>query len=110
MRLHSVLAAIAIVTTGFFAESTAAQAPMNSTPTSARNAVATVKGGKIHYQVIGNLEAGTPLVILHGAYMTGDGMKLFSDRFSTARAVIVVDQRGHGRTGDIEGPINFYSN
>lgn len=74
----------------------------------ARQATAAVAGGTVRYRVIGDLaRSRTPLMILHGAYMSGDGMKPFADRFAATRPIILVDQRGHGRTGDLKGPITY---
>lgn len=68
---------------------------------------AAVEGGEIRYQVIGDLTSGkTPVLVLHGAFMSADAMKPLTDRLGD-RPVIVVDQRGHGRTGDLPGQITY---
>lgn len=68
---------------------------------------AAVQGGEVRYQVIGDLTSGkTPVLVLHGAFMSIDAMKPLTDRL-TGRPLIVVDQRGHGRTGDLPGPITY---
>lgn len=68
---------------------------------------ATVEGGEVRYQVIGDLASGkTPVLVLHGAFMSIDAMKPLTDLL-TGRPLIVVDQRGHGRTGDLPGPITY---
>lgn len=68
---------------------------------------AAVEGGVIRYQVVGDLNAGKrPLLVLHGAFMSSDAMKPLTDLL-TDRPLIVVDQRGHGRTGDLPGPISY---
>ena len=89
----------------------AAQAPAAPTTTAATTRAtdgsAAVEGGEIRYQVIGDLTAGkTPVLVLHGAFMSADAMKPLTDLL-TDRPVIVVDQRGHGRTGDLPGPISY---
>lgn len=62
----------------------------------------------IHYDIVGDLKsAKTPLLVLHGAYMSADSMAAIVDRFARTRPVIVLDQRGHGRTGDVPGPITY---
>ena len=69
---------------------------------------AEVDGLRIFYQVYGDLTSGrTPLLILHGSYMSADAMEPMTDGFVATRPVIVIDQRGHGRTGDAEGPITY---
>ena len=61
----------------------------------------------MHYYVHGDLTSGkTPLLVLHGAFMSADAMKPLTDLI-TDRPLIVVDQRGHGRTGDLTGPISY---
>lgn len=69
---------------------------------------ARANGLQIRYQVHGDLSSGrVPLLVLHGAYMSGDGMRPFVELFSRTRPVIIFDQRGHGRTGDAAGPITY---
>ncbi|MDP3800923.1 alpha/beta fold hydrolase [Brevundimonas sp.] len=68
---------------------------------------ATVEGGEVRYFVHGDLASGkTPLLVLHGAFMSSDTMKPLTDLI-TDRPMIVVDQRGHARTGDLPGPITY---
>ena len=63
---------------------------------------------RIHHQVHGDLSSGkTPLLVLHGSYMSGDAMTPLVEQFAATRPVIAVDQRGHGRTGDLPGPITY---
>lgn len=67
-----------------------------------------IEGRTFHYFVYGDFKSGrTPLLILHGAYMSSDGMRSFAERFARTRPVIVPDQRGFGRTGDVPGPITY---
>lgn len=68
---------------------------------------AAVEGGEVRYFVYGDLASGkTPVLVLHGAFMSSDAMKPLTDLI-TDRPMIVVDQRGHGRTGDLPGPITY---
>lgn len=68
---------------------------------------AAVQGGEVRYFVHGDLTSGkTPVLVLHGAFMSSDAMKPLTDLI-TDRPLIVVDQRGHGRTGDLPGPITY---
>ncbi|WP_374513885.1 alpha/beta fold hydrolase [Brevundimonas sp.] len=70
---------------------------------------ATVDGGEVRYFVHGDLTSGvTPVVVLHGAFMSSDAMKPLTD-LMPGRPLVVVDQRGHGRTGDLPGPITYES-
>jgi len=69
---------------------------------------AEVNGVRLHYAAHGDLASGTaPLLILHGAFMSGEAMKPLVDRFAETRPVITLDARGHGRTGDVGGPISY---
>jgi len=68
---------------------------------------ATVEGGEVRYFVHGDLASGaTPVLVMHGAFMSSDAMQPLTDLL-TGRPLIVVDQRGHGRTGDLVGPITY---
>ena len=69
---------------------------------------ADVKGTRHYYQVLGDLKSGkTPLLMLHGSFMTADAMLPWAERFARTRPVIVLDARGHGRTPDIAGPMTY---
>ena len=68
---------------------------------------AAVEGGVVRYHVLGDLASDkTPVLVLHGAFMSIDSMRPLTDLI-TDRPLIVVDQRGHGRTGDLPGPITY---
>lgn len=65
---------------------------------------APVNGLKMYYEVHGN---GDPVVLLHGAFMTIPGnWNGWIDELSKTRKVIAVEMQGHGRTADIQRPIN----
>ena len=65
-------------------------------------------GARIAYQIYGDLKAGkTPLVVLHGSLMSAEAMAPMIGPFVTSRPVIAIDARGHGRTGDVPGPITY---
>lgn len=69
---------------------------------------ADVDGGRIFYQVHGDLKSGkTPLLVLHGSFMSGDAMTPFVEALAETRPVIAIDARGHGRTGDLPGNITY---
>jgi pimeloyl-ACP methyl ester carboxylesterase len=77
-------------------------------PAAVETGYADVDGLRIHYQVHGDLTSTqTPLLVLHGSYMSGDAMMPIIERFAATRPVIAIDQRGHGRTDDAEGPITY---
>lgn len=77
-------------------------------PAAAKSGYAVVAGTRIHYQVHGDLAAGkTPLLVLHGAFMSADAMRPLIDPFVTGRPVIAIDARGHGRSGGVEGSLSY---
>ncbi len=92
------------------AETTGANAPpaAGQAVATRRNGHVDVAGATIHYQVHGDLGSGrTPLLILHGAFMSSDAMKPLIDPFVAARPVIAIDARGHGRSGGVDGPLSY---
>jgi len=86
-----------------------AQAPAASQPTTAvKSGYADVSGARIYYQVHGDLASGrTPLLVLHGALMSGDAMLPLITPLAATRPVIAIDARGHGRTGDLPGGLSY---
>ena len=73
-----------------------------------RTGYAEANGARIYYQVYGDLNSGkTPLLVLHGAYMSAESMAPLVMRFAATRPVIAIAQRGHGRTGDVAGGITY---
>ena len=88
-------------------EASQAGAAANATrPT--KSGYASVNGGRFYYQVFGDLNAGkTPLLLLHGSFMSADAMAPFVQAFAAGRPVIALDARGHGRTGDLPGGLSY---
>ncbi|MCW9706279.1 alpha/beta fold hydrolase [Fodinibius salsisoli] len=69
---------------------------------------ASVNGLKIYYEVHGDLDSEeTPLLILHGSFMSAEAMAPLTERFATSRPVIAITQRGHGRTGAAPGSLTY---
>lgn len=68
----------------------------------------TVDGRAVYHEVHGDLGAGTPVLVLHGGMMTipltFEGL---IPALSADRAVIGVEQQGHGRTPDHDGPMTL---
>jgi pimeloyl-ACP methyl ester carboxylesterase len=67
-------------------------------------AYASIDGLEMYYEVHGE---GSPLVLLHGAYMTIEGMEPLLGGLAATRQVIAVEQQGHGRTADVDRPITY---
>jgi pimeloyl-ACP methyl ester carboxylesterase len=63
-----------------------------------------VNGIELYYETFG---AGDPLLLIHGGGATIESWFAQIPDFSEKYKVIVPDSRGHGRTNDAEGPINF---
>jgi pimeloyl-ACP methyl ester carboxylesterase len=79
-----------------------------STVAPTRADYANVNGQRFYYQIYGDVASGhTPLLVLHGAYMSSEAMAPLIRAFVGSRPVIAVDARGHGRTGDLPGGITY---
>src|SRR5262245_23531998 len=73
-----------------------------------RTGYAEVGGARFYYQIYGELAADkTPLLVLHGSFMSAEAMAPIIRPFVASRAVIALDARGHGRTGDLPGGISY---
>jgi pimeloyl-ACP methyl ester carboxylesterase len=69
---------------------------------------AEVKGARFYYQQYGDLaSAKTPLLVLHGSFMSSEAMAPLIEGFARTRPVIAFDARGHGRTGEVPGPFTY---
>lgn len=70
---------------------------------------APVNGINMYYEVHGRRD-GVPLVLLHGG---GSTIEVTFSRvlpvFAASRSVIAVEEQGHGRSTDREGPVRFES-
>src|SRR5215207_4007211 len=65
---------------------------------------AEVNGLKMYYETHG---AGSPLVVLHGAFMTIGAMGAFVSALAESRQVVAVELQGHGHTSDIDRPLSY---
>jgi pimeloyl-ACP methyl ester carboxylesterase len=64
---------------------------------------AAVNGINLYYETHG---AGQPLILLHGGLMSGETFGPVLPLLAERHQVIVVDLQGHGRTADIDRPID----
>jgi pimeloyl-ACP methyl ester carboxylesterase len=64
---------------------------------------AEVNGIKLYYETHGD---GPPLILLHGGLMTGESFGPILPALAECHRVILVDHQGHGRTADIDRPID----
>src|SRR6059036_1537938 len=65
---------------------------------------AEVNGLKLYYETHG---AGRPLILLHGGLGSGEMFGPILPTLSERHQVITVDLQGHGRTADIDRPIDI---
>ncbi|HEX2682221.1 MAG TPA: alpha/beta fold hydrolase, partial [Candidatus Dormibacteraeota bacterium] len=65
---------------------------------------ANVNGINLYYETHG---AGRPLILLHGGLMSGETFGPVLPLLAEHHKVITVDLQGHGRTADIERPIDI---
>jgi pimeloyl-ACP methyl ester carboxylesterase len=69
----------------------------------AKGSYAAVNGLNMYYEVHGK---GRPLVLIHGAFCTIEGcFAKLVDNLAKTRQVIVMELQGHGRTADVERPL-----
>jgi pimeloyl-ACP methyl ester carboxylesterase len=82
---------------------------MTMTTDSTRNAKASgqyaeVNGINLYYETHGK---GRPLILLHGGLMSGETFGPVLPLLAERHQVVVVDLQGHGRTADIDRPIDI---
>jgi pimeloyl-ACP methyl ester carboxylesterase len=65
---------------------------------------AEVNGINLYYETHG---AGRPLILLHGGLMSGDMFEPILPSLVERHQIITVDLQGHGRTADIDRPIDI---
>jgi pimeloyl-ACP methyl ester carboxylesterase len=65
---------------------------------------AEVNGLKMYYETHG---AGSPLVVLHGAFMTIRAMGAFVSALAESRQVVALELQGHGHTADVDRPLSY---
>ncbi len=67
-----------------------------------------VNGLNLYYAVYGKLGTSKPpLMLIPGAFMATDSMSAWAEAFARDRAVIVLDQQGHGRTADTSRAMSY---
>jgi pimeloyl-ACP methyl ester carboxylesterase len=75
------------------------------TDTTPKTGYADVNGLQMYYEIHG--EGGVPLVLLHGGISSIDvDFAGILPALAETRQVIVMDQQGHGRTADVDRPLN----
>ena len=67
-------------------------------------AYADVNGIRLYYEIHG---VGQPLVLLHGGLGSGEMFGPVLSLLAKQHRVVLVDLQGHGRTADIDRPIDF---
>src|SRR5437899_9941956 len=74
-----------------------------TTDTKGTGKYAKVNGIDLYYETHG---AGRPLILLHGGLMSGETFGPVLPQLARSHQVIVPDLQGHGRTADIDRPID----
>src|SRR5438876_10861232 len=75
----------------------------STTDTKGAGKYAKVNGLNLYYETHG---AGRPLILLHGGLMSGEMFGPVLSQLSERHQVIAPDLQGHGRTADIDRPID----
>jgi pimeloyl-ACP methyl ester carboxylesterase len=60
---------------------------------------------QMYYEIYGS--GGVPVVLLHGAYMNTGAMEFLLSGLARTRQVIATDLQGHGRTADVDRPLQY---
>lgn len=68
---------------------------------------ASANGLNMYYEIHGYDRGGTPVLLLHGAFMTARDFGPLLPGLATGRKVIVPELQGHGRTADIDRPLTY---
>jgi pimeloyl-ACP methyl ester carboxylesterase len=76
----------------------------STTDIKATGQYAEVNGINLYYETIGT---GRPLILLHGGLMSGEMFGPVLPALAEGHQVIAVDLQGHGRTADIDRPIDI---
>src|SRR3989441_3687097 len=76
----------------------------STTDTKATGQYAEVNGIKLYYETHG---AGRPLIRLHGGLGSGEMFGPILPLLAERHQVVTVDLQGHGRTADIDRPIDI---
>lgn len=76
---------------------------MTTTNASAPGQYAEINGLRLYYETHGS---GRPLILLHGGLASGEMFGPLIPTLAQHRQVIVVDLQGHGRTADIDRPLD----
>jgi pimeloyl-ACP methyl ester carboxylesterase len=83
----------------------ATSAPSAAAPlTRVSSGHADVNGIKVYHEVYGQ---GSPLVLLHGGFMTIGEMSTLLQPLAKTHQVIAVELQGHGRTADTDRPLSL---
>src|SRR5918997_3262382 len=72
--------------------------------TAGTGAYAEVNGLNLYYQSLGS---GRPMILLHGGLASGEAFGPILPTLAAEHRVIVVDLQGHGRTADIDRPLDL---
>jgi pimeloyl-ACP methyl ester carboxylesterase len=69
---------------------------------------APINGLAMYYEVHGDVHsAGSPLVLLHGGFLTIELLRPLLPALARSRQVIAVELEGHGHTVDLDRPLSF---
>jgi pimeloyl-ACP methyl ester carboxylesterase len=74
-----------------------------TTETTGTGAYAEVNGINLYYEILGS---GRPMVLLHGGLGSGEMFGPILPALAAEHQVILVDLQGHGRTADIDRPLD----
>lgn len=113
MQRRDLLKIVAIGATAAAIPATSRAQHQEATPamtTATDSGYAPVNGLEIYYEIHGEDQGNTPLLVMHGSYMTIDSMFAFIGPMAATRQVIAFEAQGHGRTADLPDRELTYEN
>lgn len=81
--------------------------PTTTPSAAAETGYAPVNGLRMYYEIHGANQARTPLVLLHGGFMTIEALGPLLPALAETRQVIVPEMQAHGRTADVDRPLTY---
>jgi pimeloyl-ACP methyl ester carboxylesterase len=110
IQITTLVAATLVMSTAWVANGSPARSSTGGkkmTKVTMKSGYADSNGAKVYYEVHGDRE-GTPLVLLHGSFMTIEASwPTLLPSLTTSRKVIAIELRGHGHSTDAKDAFSY---
>jgi Alpha/beta hydrolase family len=104
MKVMCLVAATAIAACTSQAPDANNGAPAAQSVVQVKRDYALINGLKMYFEIHGS---GGPLVLLHGGFGVAESWAPMLPALTKSRQVVIVEQQGHGRTADRDGPLTY---